>query len=290
MIRFFKKILDRSDNVTESSKKDPKGAQSAYALIMRHVMAPPLEVDTHVDPNTFRRLLERVEATWVQLGNEDAHWSVITDDKFRKKSLDNHIGDFFETGEGTIARLEAALERVGTSLSEIDLAMDFGCGVGRLSIPLGRKVRHVLGVDISEAHLRTAKANMERFDCNNVELFNVKSLEDMSDFQRFDLVISMIVLQHNPPPVMLKILTDLCSSVKSGGYLYIQAQTYQSGYRYCAKEDLTESSDQMEMHVIPQHLFLETIQDGGLTVLEVMETGAAPNLDCRSQVVLARKR
>ena len=89
---------------------------------------------------------------------------------------------------------------------------------------------------------------------------------------------------------MLEILNALCARVKLGGYLYIQAQTYRSGYHYSVQEDMSDSSDKMEMHVLPQHLFLQAIQDNGLTILEVMEDGAAWSLDYRSQVVVAHKR
>jgi len=234
--------------------------------------------------------VKRVEATWTRLGQEDAHWSVITDEKFRKTSIDSHIDDFFVMGEGDIARVEAALARVGASLCEIESAMDFGCGVGRLSIPLAQKAKHVLGVDISAAHLREAKVNIETRGLRNIDLLRLKSLEDIRNLQKFDLVISLIVLQHNPPPVMLEILDTLCSHVRPSGYLCIQAQTYQPGYRYSVEEDLAGTSDKMEMHVLPQHLFLGTIQDRGLTVLEVTEDGAAWDLDYKSQVVLAHRR
>jgi hypothetical protein len=46
----------------------------------------------------------------------------------------------------------------------------------------------------------------------------------------------------------------------------------------------------MAMHVLPQDILLQTIQDAGLTILEVAEDGSAWNLDFCSQVVLAKRR
>lgn len=293
MTGFFDRFFGKSPEPGEppdTPDSDRRDLEAAYAIIMRHVVAPPMTIDTHVDPDVFGRLLKRVETTWARLGQEDPHWSVITDEKFRKDSIASHLDDFFAMGEGDIARLEAALARVGGALPEIGSAMDFGCGVGRLSIPLARKAGRVLGVDISAAHLREARANTDRCGCRNVDFFKAESVADIRGLETFDLVVSIIVLQHNPPPVMLEILDALCARVKPGGYLYVQAQTYRSGYRYCAQEDLADTSDRMEMHVLPQHLLLETIQGNGLTVLEVMEDGAAGDLAYRSQVVLARRR
>jgi len=290
MIRFLDKLFGTSESAEQSHDDGLLKLEDAYGIIMRHVTAPPLKIDTDVDPDTFQRLLKRVETTWARLGQEDAHWSVITDDRFRKHSITGHLDDFFAMGEADIARVEASLARVGLALSDIETAMDFGCGVGRLSIPLARRTSHVLGVDISAAHLQEAKANVENIGCRNIEFFKASSVADIRELQEFDLIISLIVLQHNPPPVMLEILNALCERVKPGGYLYIQAQTYRSGYHYSVEEDLSDLSDKMEMHVLPQHLFLQTIQDRGLTILEVMEDGAAGSLDYRSQVVVARKR
>lgn len=262
----------------------------AYALIMRHANAPRLNVETEVSPEIFEQLVKKVEKTWSRLGQEDAHWSVITDEKFRKETLDNHRDDFFAMGEGDIARVEAALNRVGTSLSRIRSALDFGCGVGRLSIPLAKRCQQVLGVDISSAHLREAKANTEHETLGNIDWSLIESVGDIRELPEFDLVLSLIVLQHNSPPVMLEILKALCSRVSAKGYIYIQIQTYRHNYSYSAEADLSDVSKDMAMHVLPQDVFLQTIQDSGLTILEVAEDGAAWNLEFRSQVVLAKRR
>lgn len=262
----------------------------AYAIITRHMNAPRLNIETEVSPDVLNRLMKKVEETWSRLGQEDAHWSVITNEKFRKDSLSDHLDDFFASGEGDISRVEAALNRVGASLSEMNSIMDYGCGVGRLSIPLAKRCQHVLGVDISLAHLHEANANIERASLKNIDLSLAVSIGKLRELPEFDLVLSLIVLQHNSPPVMLEILKILCSRVRGGGYLYIQTQTYKSGYIYGAEADLANSSKEMAMHVLPQDIFLQTIQDAGLSILEVTEDGSAGSLEFRSQVVLAKRR
>lgn len=282
MVKFFDKL--------SAKRAKSNNDLNAYGIIMRHMNAPPMTIDMHVDSETFEHLQKLVEETWSRLGQEDAHWSVITDEKFRKDRLKSHKDEFFKMGEGDIARVDAAFSRVGASLSNVESVMDFGCGVGRLSIPLARKTKYVLGVDISAAHLHEAKANIDQQGCGNIELFRAECIDDIRKLPEFELVYSIIVLQHNPPPVMLKILDALCSRVKPDGYLYVQAQTYRSGYSYSAKDHLENPSEEMEMHILPQHVFLGTIQDAGLTILEIMEDGAAGDLQYTSQTVLARKR
>lgn len=284
--KFFKRQFRNYSRETDR----PYDLDHAYSIIMRHAHAPRLDIETDVTPEVFDQLIQKVESTWSRLGQEDAHWSVITHENFRKDLINNHIDDFFIMGEGDIARVEAALNRVNSSLSEMKSAMDFGCGVGRLSIPLGKRCQHVLGVDISSTHLREAKENIERERLKNVDLSLIGSVDAIGELPEFDLVFSILVLQHNSPPVILAILKELCSRVKSGGYLYIQTQTYRSNYRYDAESDLEDTSMKMAMHVLPQNIFLQTIQDAGLILLEVTEDGSAWDLEFRSQVVLAKKR
>jgi SAM-dependent methyltransferase len=273
-----------------SPAEDRGDLEHAYRIIMRHLFAPPLEVDTHVDPATLERLQKRVETTWSALGQADAHWSVITDTRFQKATLEDHLDLFFEMGEGDIARVAAAMARVGACLEDIGSVIDFGCGVGRLSVPLARRTGHVTGVDISAAHLAEARGNVDVLELGNVALRQISSVREIADLPRVDLVLSIIVLQHNPPPVMREILAALCDRVAPGGYLYLQTPTYRDGYRYRASEDRDDVAEGMEMHLLPQHVFFATIQDAGLTILEVTEDAAAYDLSFRSQVVLCRRR
>lgn len=268
----------------------PAELEKAYAVLMRHLFAPPLDVETHVDQYTLARLLKRVETTWSELGRENAHWSVITDDRFHKDRLEENIDVFFRMGEGDIGRVAAALARVGAALGDIGTAIDFGCGVGRLSIPLSRQTGHVTGVDISWAHLAEARRNVERLGLGNLDLRQISSVAEIADLPQVDLVLSIIVLQHNPPPVMRAILAALCGRVKPGGYLYLQAPTYRNGYRYSAAEDQGDVAQEMEMHLLPQHVLFGTIGEAGLTILEVLEDAATFDLAYRSQVVLCQRR
>ena len=76
MIKIFDRFFVKSASPKGPRDSGPQNLEDAYAIIMRHVTAPPLRIDTHVDPDTFQRLLKRVETTWARLGQEDAHWSV----------------------------------------------------------------------------------------------------------------------------------------------------------------------------------------------------------------------
>ena len=143
-MQLIRKIL--SKKILSKEKKQNKNIVSseAFKILMRHAMADRIDVETQAEPDVLDRLTKRVEETWLALGQEDPHWSVLTADKFRRDIITANIDAFFETGVESIERLESALKRVGASLLEMDNVMDFGCGVGRLSVALAQRVPSAL--------------------------------------------------------------------------------------------------------------------------------------------------
>ena len=143
-----------------------------------------------------------------------------------------------------------------------------------------------MAVDISTHHLSEAVANFKRFKITNIQTERVVQIVDIENLNKVNLVYSVLVLQHNPPPVMREILRKLCTRVKLNGFIYMQIPTYRNGYSYSVADDLTTSSRTMEMHVLPQAVVFEILQKSGL---EVTESAAIGDLAFRSQVILAQK-
>ena len=87
---------------------------------------------------------------WQLIAKEDPYWGVLSDERFRGKQLgQENRAEFFESGERYVADV---LGLVNTHLGGValDRALDFGCGVGRLAIPIAKRFREVVGADISE--------------------------------------------------------------------------------------------------------------------------------------------
>jgi cyclopropane fatty-acyl-phospholipid synthase-like methyltransferase len=75
--------------------------------------------------------------------------------------------------------------------------LDFGCGVGRVAIPLARRTGEVVGVDVSESMLAEARRNCEVQETRNVTL--LPSDDALSALTgRFDFIHSFVVFQHSP--------------------------------------------------------------------------------------------
>ena len=159
---------------------------------------------------------------WERWGKEDPYYGVITKEKFRSKNLTPEVKhDFFESGYEHIARiLRGCREHIDGDFAP-KKALDFGCGTGRLVIPLARIAESVVGIDVSESMLKECRKNCDEQHLTNVTL--VKSDDDLSGVEgKYDLIHSYIVFQHIPVYRGLHILAKLVEHLEVGGIGAIQ--------------------------------------------------------------------
>lgn len=144
--------------------------------------------------------LKRHKEIWEDLGKLDPLWAVLTDPA--KKHGKWGLEEFFGTGERDIALLMSATEALGLPAHR-DTALDFGCGVGRISRALAKYFRHCSGVDIAESMIAKAKElNSDLVNCS----FVVNESDNLNQFSSgsFDLVYTHLVLQHLPNQATMK--------------------------------------------------------------------------------------
>ena len=160
------------------------------------------------------RLIDDPDESWREFGRSDPYFGVLSDERFRAANLDPAaLAEFFATGEEHVGRVLAEIEKYLGPCGR-DAALDFGCGVGRLALPMARRFRAVAGVDISEAYLKEAAKNCDREGLGNIEF--VQSLESVQD-RRFDLVHSYIVFNHIPWTRGKALIGELFGLLKPGG-------------------------------------------------------------------------
>ncbi len=159
--------------------------------------------------------------TWEELAATDPLWAILSDPA--KKNGKWELSDFFEKGETEIS---AAMSRVPSFPQEKDRALDFGCGVGRLTRAMSMRFNHCVGVDISEQMIAMAKElNCDRQNCE----FVVNPSEHLELFpdKYFDFVYSSIVLQHLVHrSSILAYIREFCRVLKAGGLLIFQVPSY----------------------------------------------------------------
>ena len=102
----------------------------------------------------------------------------------------------YERGRRAFEQLAGRIERfTGAGLAG-RRALDFGCGVGRLALPLAQRCAHLHGLDVSPEVLAEADRNAKRLGLTNVEWSDASRLAELAG--TYDLAISMYVFQHIP--------------------------------------------------------------------------------------------
>jgi 2-polyprenyl-3-methyl-5-hydroxy-6-metoxy-1,4-benzoquinol methylase len=155
---------------------------------------------------------------WTTLGSRDPYWAVCVDDRYRTNRLtEEDRRDFFASGEQEVAQTLDAIGHVRSGPFSPQRTLDFGCGVGRLTLPLARLSAHVVGVDISEPMLVEARRNAETQGLPNAEFLQTDAFLAQPDTPSFDFIHSYIVFQHIPPATGIRITQSLLQRLRPGG-------------------------------------------------------------------------
>lgn len=235
--------------------------------------APPMRVQTDLANAELDRLWTHVGEVWTSYGVTDPYWSVLTDDRFRNANMEKRdvLEAFYSSGINDVNYLRAFLTRAGLALRPDMVVAEYGCGVGRVTQFLAKEVQRVLAFDISRPHLDAAHQYMEKEQCENVEYIHVTGRRDLDQLKNIDLFFSLIVLQHNPPPVILDILTKAFQGLRSGGIAFFQVPVYARDYEFDVSSfwagDAARKS--MEMHFVPQHIILRVAKENNLYPLQI---------------------
>jgi tRNA/tmRNA/rRNA uracil-C5-methylase (TrmA/RlmC/RlmD family) len=83
------------------------------------------------------------DKAWEKLGKRDPYFGVLADEKFSMNKILENRDEFFQTGRQTIAHIIKRYEAHFGSLPR-GRALDHGCGVGRLALPLTQEFEDVL--------------------------------------------------------------------------------------------------------------------------------------------------
>jgi SAM-dependent methyltransferase len=233
----------------------------------------PLAIDGADDATLEARLLDHVAQSWSHLGKTQPHWSVLTNEGFRNEHIGDNLETFHASGRAIVERLLASLRRTGFSLPPDAHCVELGCGVGRLTAWLAPHVGRVSALDVSSYHLDIARRHLDDNGIANVELHQLRSVDDFAALAPIELFFTFLVLQHNPPPVIEAILDAAFARLAPGGIAFFHVPTYSPGYRFDLREYLRTQVGQiaMEMHVLPQREVMRIAEKHGLETHEIPE-------------------
>lgn len=157
-------------------------------------------------------MAERSDRDWQELASREPYFAVLTEEKYRNERLtEDARREFFASGEADVEQLFILIRSHVAPEFAPRTALDFGCGVGRLTAALTRRVERVFGFDVAPAMLELARAHVP----------DATFAADLPDVE-LDLVISLLVFQHIPTRRGMRYFHELLTGLAPGGVAAIQ--------------------------------------------------------------------
>lgn len=178
---------------------------------------------------------------WEEWGRKDPYFAVITHDKYRQNNITDKLKEEFFNSAGVYLNniLNTCRRRLDNGFQP-KRALDFGCGVGRVCIPLAAMVDHVTAVDVADSMLKEARENSNKHHVENIAF--LKSDDDLTSLQGpFDFIHSFIVFQHIPVERGRKIFANLLALLDKKGIAVIQLTYAKTRFKenYGTKPDVS---------------------------------------------------
>jgi SAM-dependent methyltransferase len=251
--------------------------------IYNNLISPSDQVSTSLTGNEPPIFIEKVydlhdiflhiQKVWEDLGKTEPYWSVLSSENFKSSKISNTRSAFYNSGRDNVAILFNSLERNKIDHTEFKTCLEYGSGLCRVTYWLAQRFESVIGYDISSSHLKLATKYLEETNNKNITLNHISKPQDIGNFPKVDVVYSVIVLQHNPPPIIHLIIQELIRALNSGGIAFMQVPTYRIGYRFSMSDYMSEeiSGNQIEMHLLPQDEIFEIVYKENGRVIEILE-------------------
>jgi hypothetical protein len=177
--------------------------------------------------------LQELQENWNEFGKRDPLWAILTDPGRKGGKWD--LEEFFTSGRHEIAETMRLAGAFGLP-SRRETALDFGCGVGRLTQALCAWFERCCGVDIAPSMIELARGyNKHDGRCE----YFLNNDDDLRGFggDSFDLVYSNIVLQHMQPKYGSSYIREFIRVLRPGGLVVFQVPDGPRTARFLAPAD-----------------------------------------------------
>jgi SAM-dependent methyltransferase len=176
---------------------------------------------------------------WEKFAQEDAHTYILTNLKKHDRQA------FWHSGECTVEReLLPAIRAAGIWPG---VALELGCGVGRLTFPLAHYFREIVGLDVAGEMVRRALAYAHHNRIRNTSFVQISGPEDVlheaeNYAGKIDFLYSLLVFQHIADfPVIEGYLHVIAALLAENGYAYLQFDTRPQSVAYRMKASLPDA-------------------------------------------------
>ena len=228
-------------------------------------------VESEVDERTQELLFSRTVQQWTELGEHRPYWSVLSSERFEKETFNENSDEFWNSGEWVLGFLNQVELELGLTINSKSV-LELGCGVARMTSYLVNRFEHVIGLDVSAGNLAIARekiASLNPDDSNRIDLIQLETFEQLTRLPLVDLFLSIIVLQHNTPPVQAELLRLCLSRLKIEGVAIFQVVVAAAGYEFKSLEYLASPEKWIDMHCLPLAKIFEILSESGVKVLRI---------------------
>jgi SAM-dependent methyltransferase len=227
--------------------------------------------------------LEKLKNAWDGLAERDALSAILTDDS--KTGGKWNVAEFMATGDAEIETVMNHLAAIGHAPDVTGAALDFGCGVGRLTQALARRFASCVGVDISKHMIEQAESLNQYAHCRYVASSAARlPFVDAS----FSFIYSNIVLQHVPRPLAKNYLREFVRLLAPAGVLVFGVQDSFAAphlssrmirirhvvhLRSRIRVALKHGPGDMQMHCLPERIVRHAL--GSARIVDIQFTNTA---------------
>lgn len=155
--------------------------------------------------------LSELRRNWESMARDDAYWAVLSDPS--KAEGGWRDDEFWETGRDHMRHFLGLLKQNDIAINS-GLALDFGCGVGRLTQPLAAAFERVVGLDISTAMIEKARAANPPA---NIDYVHSESARLPFEDNHFDFLLAHLVLLHVGPEAAEAYVEEFARVLAPGG-------------------------------------------------------------------------
>jgi ubiquinone/menaquinone biosynthesis C-methylase UbiE len=231
------------------------------------------------------KYIEKLKNNWNAFAENDPMWAILS---YQEKMGNKwQLGEFLETG---MVEINSVLMYINSVKGDTPRrrALDFGCGIGRLSQAMALYFDEVYGIDISPKMIELAnKYNIRESKCK----YFMNDTDDLSLFSgnSFDFIYSNIVLQHMKPDYSKKYIKEFLRVLAPRGLLIFQlpseritlkGKLYRS-FLLDIYHSRLKKIPVMEMHCIQKNKMIKFLQNNGATIVDVIQdkssTSGAPH-------------
>ena len=237
--------------------------------------------------------MKDTDTDWAMLGEGEPFFGVLSAPRFLRANITPEtLEEFWETGRADMHGYRQLIRNHFGDFSDAS-ALDFGCGVGRLTRAMGEMCQKATGLDISPGMLAEARRHA---------LANVNYVSELGD-ETFDWLNSIIVFQHIPPQRGYRLLEDLLGRVNPGGALSLHITLFKDenflahlcptlrrgqwdGERFVSFDPLQGEVGGMEMYDYDMSRVIEMTSRHGFQNLIIQHTNHG---GCHGVIMFGRK-